>query len=210
MIVTNSAVEDWALATIAIHEQVRGAGGNLEPMLELIIKATFWAIAPKGVTMDEFFQAWSEESGATRGATHGKEAAWVSMYDLFIAHMECALKLEFGKVREWPVERQVSETSKRIHEAPLITRRFPRGRDPEPFVPPCEENSHAVTVVFDYLNKKMQDERRGEMTAQDWQFLRSLDNFEPREMEYNPMTWAYLYGLWAHSMNVTQIPPCAR
>lgn len=195
-------------------ESVETDKENFEPMFDLLIKATFWSIAPKGVTMEEMFQAWSavklkEKLGATGGTladdtTNMHESARASMYELFISHLKYALKLDFDKVCDWPVERQISETSKRIREAPMVTSRFTRGRDPVPFIPPCEENNHAITVIFDYLNKKMKDERRGEMTDDDWQFLRSLDHFDPREMQYNPMTWAYLYGLWAHSMNVTE------
>lgn len=193
---------------------------NYGPMFKLLVKETYWALAPEGVTMEDMFQAWSavksrKELRATGrrlggNATNKRESSLASLYDLYMAHMKFGVKLSFDKVRDWPVERQTYEFSKRIREAPMISSRFIRGRDPEPFIPPSEENNHAITVIYDYLNKKMKDERRGKVTKDDWQFLRSMDHFNAREMHYEPMTWTYLYGLWAHAMNVTEDADCTR
>lgn len=191
---------------------------NYPPMFKLLVQETYWAIAPDGVTMEDMFIAWSavkarkelrsSAAGGTPAAveedeTTKRQKSLASLYDLYMSHMKFGVKLSFDKVRDWPVERQTYEFSKRIREAPMMSSRFTRGRDPEPFVPPAEENSHAVTVIFDYLDKKMKDERRGKVTKDDWKFLRSMDHFNARDMAYEPMTWTYLYGLWAHSMNAT-------
>jgi hypothetical protein len=193
---------------------------NYPPMFKLLVQETYWAIAPDEITMEDMFIAWSavkarRELRAAGGTfvedeTTKRQKSLASLYDLYMSHMMFGVKLSFDKVRDWPVERQTYEFSKRIREAPVMSSRFPRGRDPEPFIPPAEENSHAVEVVFIYLNKKMKDERRGKVTKDDWKFLRSMDHFNARDMQYEPMTWTYLYGLWAHSMNVQDDPECTR
>lgn len=201
-------------------------GEDLGPMFKMMITQTAQAIAPDGVTMDEMYEAWTavksrkELTAAAAGGTvviesedddaHLRESALASMYELFITHVKLKLRMDFAKVRNWPVEHQLSESTKLVREAPTIASRFTRGTDPVPFVPPYEENNHAVTVIYDYLMNKMKDERQGKVTKDDWNFLRSMDTFNPGEMEYNPMTWAHLYGIWAHAMNVTEEAHCAR